>query len=68
MASIKLNVKHLYNMYGDYIEKYDYPQFQIFNNLADHTCDVLHMVSLQHILGFATFICDKVLVGKNKCN
>ncbi len=70
MASIKLNVKHLYNIdyIVDYIERYDDPQFQIVNNLVYHTCDVLHMVSLQHILGFVTFICDEVLVGKDKCN
>ncbi len=58
MASIKLNVKHLYNMYVDCVKRYDDPQFQINNNLVDHTCDVLHVVSLQHILGFVTFICD----------
>jgi hypothetical protein len=58
VASIKLNVKDLYNMYVHFIERYDDPQFQISNNLVDHICDVLHMVSLQHILRFATFICD----------
>ncbi len=44
VITIKLIVSDLYSMYVDLQKKYDDLEFQTFNTLGDHTCDVLHIV------------------------